>query len=204
MSLSRQQTTTEECKHCHEPIDVFYAPGYCSKACYYRFKGANVLEEIQRDHKFCATCFRQIKTVARPDGVEVRTDPVEHEAAVNEEKNLFIGWQYATKHMEVAEDDLGGINTNPEGHDRLIAPSQVDFTRWSCICGNVDPSNRDEIIEAVEVDEIVPQLYYCLEALHTQGTIDVTPEWSELRSALRDQWRDWEYCIGRTLNSSSP
>lgn len=198
MTLTNTTTraTTDECKHCNTSIETFYAPGYCSEYCFYASKGGNVLEtNVTNDHKFCSTCFRKIKSVSRPGNVRVHTPPADHPGATAQDKNLFIGWQYPTPNMEIAEASIGGSDG-----DRLVRPERLGYTRWSCCCGNVDPGERDGILEDIELDTIVANLYRSLQDCYDRGAIDHAPDWAELQAALREEWRDWAYAAGRALH----
>lgn len=185
---------TDTCEHadCDAEFVVEHAirGNYCSAECFYRHKGANVLDEIRRDHRLCATCFRQIKSVERPGGVSLKVEPPDHEGAAGGVRETIIGRQYPTEHT------TWGLDVH-QLDDYVI----LDRTRWSCECGTVDPSERDDIIEQVELDDngIVGDLLETLHFLERSGAIDRRPSKQRLFEALREEWRDWEFAIGRCL-----
>jgi hypothetical protein len=167
---------TNTCEHCETEYPAHtQVRGFCSVGCFYRHKGANILDEIRRDHRLCATCFRQIKTVMPP---------------AKDAPECAIGQQYQTEHTVWGVDDVGSDAYRP-----------LDRQRWSCECGTVDPSERDDIIEQVELDDngIVGDLLQTLRFLERSGAIDRRPSKQRLFEALREEWRDWEYAIGRAL-----
>jgi len=168
---------TETCNHddCETTFAVEHAirGNYCSAGCFYRQKGANVLARIRQDHRLCATCFRQIKTVTPPP---------------KRAPECAIGTQHQTEHTVWGVDDVSD--------DPYVT---LDRQRWSCECGAVDPSERDAILEDVEIEAAVPNLLRTLHFLDRSGQIDRRPSKERLFNALREAWRDWEYAIGRAL-----
>lgn len=180
---------TYTCSHCNEEYnDVEKVEGsFCSHQCYYRNKGQKALSQIESDHRWCATCFREVKTTWKPSKKLV-IGPADHEQDVHY-KDVLIGYQHPTENMVWATDDTG------EGAERR------EYQRWGCRCGNIDLSSRDEILEAVEIDQLVARLYWCLDSFASKDALDASPDKDELFDALREEWRDWEYAIGRALYS---
>lgn len=191
-SLQQWRQTDEcACDSCdHEfVVDLAIKGSYCSLDCFYRDKGAAALRQIRHDHQWCATCFRRIKTVeAPPDGVYLDIKGPDHEGAADDVRNVIVGYQYRTEHTTWGTDDF-----SDDDHCR------IERQRWSCECGNVDPSERDDILEEIELETIVASLFRCLEALAEKGALQNDPSWSRYKSALRDHWRDWEFAVGRAL-----
>lgn len=154
---------------------------YCSRECFHRSKGANALSEIQRDHRFCATCFRQLKDVTPKSDLDLdRVGPITSEAV--------IGFQHPRPEAEHVVDVTG---TTP--HDRF------EFGRLGCQCGNVDPSLRDETLERVEREAVLLNLLVCLRILDREGKVANRPSKDRLFATLRQAGRDWELAIGRAL-----
>lgn len=169
---------TDECAHpeCDTSFTVDRAidGSYCSDDCRLQHRGVKALNAVKNDHRWCATCFRRIKTISKPPSGY---------------PDFVIGYQYPTEHMVVAEDARGG-----DGE-----PPRLEFTRWSCQCGNVDMSHRDEIIEDVEIEGIVFNLLTCLRELEADGPLEERADKDRLFDALRERWRDWPYAIGYAL-----
>lgn len=180
------------CERCGDPIVEANAVkgSFCSGTCWYRHKGRKILDQIESDHRWCATCFRQIKTVLKPpisDSIDV--EGPDHAGRVDTgPKDVLVGWQFATEHTTWGLDDVADDEYRT-----------LDRQRWSCECGNVDPSERDDILEDVEIDVVLQNLYYCLQGMAETGALTDAPDWSRMRDAAREHWRDWEYVIGHAL-----
>lgn len=185
---------TDECEYCGEEFAIIAAVegNYCSTGCFYREKGERVLNQIKSDHRICATCFRRIKEVEYPPGdisVAVPTpDPPHGDGDTDGVKDVLIGYQYPTPSTEFAIDDTS-----------TDAYRVQERRRWSCECGTVDPSERDDILEDVEIEAIVPNLLQTLRFLERSGAIQQRPQKDRLFEALREEWRDWAFAIGRAL-----
>ena len=180
------------CEHCGDGVheDATVKGSFCSEACWYRHKGHRALDQIASDHRWCATCFRQIKTVIRPpDSKSVDVEGPIHEGRTDAgPKDVLVGWQFQTEHTAWGLDDVSDDEYRT-----------LDRQRWSCKCGNVDPSARDDILEGVEIETIVTDLLRCLTHLAAHGGLSREPDPDRLFAALREHWRDWEYAIGRAL-----
>lgn len=172
-----------ECDHCGGPRapETSVRGSYCSAECFYRAKGANALSEISRDHRWCATCFRQIKEVETPPDYVI-------DSLGEETSQAVTGTQYATPDAVEAVDDFS------EDPYRTLERSRI-----ACRCGNVDPSERDDILEDVELESIIPSLVRCLRIFEREGKVAHRPDTERLFAALREHWRDWEFAIGRAL-----
>jgi len=65
---------------------------YCSEECAARAAGADFLDVVKHDHRFCWSCFRQRKEIERPSAETRRgLAPVIDEA--------LIGYEYPTEHV---------------------------------------------------------------------------------------------------------
>jgi len=102
-----------ECSYCDGPRDPQNSVegSWCSVECYHLEKGENAIAAAVDDHRFCATCFRQKKTVARPSDAALSAQGVS-ETVIDH----FDGIQYPTEHAvwAVREDPSG----TPFEHDR--------------------------------------------------------------------------------------
>lgn len=191
---------------------------FCSLDCFYRDKGRTALNQIESDHRFCATCFRQVKTTSEPsedwtdrgaspmdaalangavlanaDG-EITLDATECSDARPTATDSAVGYQYPTENTTFVVDTADA--TGPYRH----------LTRtWGCRCGNVDLGERHGVLEDVEIDTMLPSLWRCLVTLVEAGAIgsddvDVNAQLKErLLRGAREHWRDWEFTIGYTL-----
>jgi len=165
---------------------------YCSRECWLRSKGGGVLSKLRSDHTICATCFRVIKEVERPPeatSVNIPVPDAPHDIGDDDGvKDVLIGFQYETPSTEFAIDDISSD------------PYRVqERRRWSCECGTVDPSERDDIIETIDLEETIVRL---LRRLHERYELDHLPNQpskQRLFDALREEWLDWEYAIGSAV-----
>lgn len=180
-----------ECAHCDHwrNPDASAKGSYCSRECWLRSKGSNVLSELCRDHTICGTCFRRIKELERPpEGTSVDVPmPLEPHGDANADgiENVLIGYQYQTPATEIAIDDFSDDPYRPHEH-----------TRWSCECGNVDPTERDDLLEQIDLEETIVRLLQRLRERERDGKLPHRPDKQRLFDALRQEWRDWEFAIG--------
>lgn len=152
---------------------------YCSLACYYRQKGQKALARIQSHHAWCATCFKPVKEIE---------PPTEYVLQAVECDDALVGYQYQTEHT-----DRGVDEADLDQWRRLV------FTRWSCECGTIDPGDRHEWLSEIDTAETIASLYTCLQDLEATGALDHRPDKTLLFEALREEWTDWEYAIGKCL-----
>lgn len=187
--MSVQSTPeTYTCSYCSEsyPASEKVKGSYCSERCYYQHKGDSALSQIKDDHRWCATCFRPVKTTWKPNRTLI-VEPADHDQDV-QYKNVLIGYQHPTEHMVWATTDDA---REPADH----RPRQC----WGCECGNLDLSTRDETLEDVELKQLPARLYWCLQAFAETGALEAEPDREQLFDALREEWRDWPYAVGRAL-----
>ena len=181
------------CSYCDGPFPdgVDDDTNYCSRGCYIRGRGKAALNRIESDHTWCATCFRQIKEVEKPPwNFELKVPAPQHagRGAENEVRDCLVGYQYPTEHMELAVDDFSSDPRRP-----------LERQRWGCECGQVDPGERDAVLEAVDLQTTILSLHHCLDALAEKGALQESPSWPRMREALAEHGRDWEYVIGYAL-----
>jgi hypothetical protein len=179
------------CAHCegYRNPDASVRGSYCSHACYLRDRGRKALRRIESDHTTCATCFRTLKEIERPpEGYEVTVEGPRGRDDESLTKNCLVGYQYPTEHMELAVDDFAD-----DPHKR------TERTRWGCVCGNVDPAARDDILDGVDLQATILNLLATLRRLDRTDAIDKRPSWPRMQEALRTHGRDWPYVVGATL-----
>lgn len=189
---------------------------FCSHTCLYRHKGANTLEQIKSDHRFCSTCFRQVKSVEKPpeewvddatsmiqaafdagatvtqfDG-ELALDATDASTRRRTAGESVVGYQYPTESANFVED------LRPVDNDRQHAWRKARGV-YGCKCGAIDLRERDDILESAEGASVLVNLLRCLQLLYHQDAIQHRPEKDELWAGLREHWRDYEYAIGRAL-----
>lgn len=173
-----------------------YQGSFCSEDCAYRHRGQKVLNKIESDHRWCATCFRQIKTIDRPEGkYELKVEGPKGRNDENVKKDCLVGYQYKTEHTTWGVDE-----GRSESEGRVFEnPERIEFRRWACTCGNVDPTARNDILNEVDLQTTILSLLSCLRHLSDEGVIHTSPSWPRLRDTLREHGRDWQLAVGRAL-----
>ncbi|WP_135535392.1 hypothetical protein [Halostella pelagica] len=181
-----------ECGQCddHFQPHASVKGSYCSRACYHKDKGNNALAQIQNDHRFCSTCFRQVKTVARPDDDQLRDIGVPKTI-----RETFAGYQYSTDATVFGED------IRPS--ERHESPARQKTRRsWGCQCGAIDLRGRDRTLESVEGGAVLLNLLRCLATLYQDEAIAHAPSLEALFDGVRESG-DLEQAIGRSLYGSA-
>ena len=189
MSATTHTAETYTCRHCDGPRDAAASVGgsFCSERCLYRHRGEKAIRRIAADHRWCATCFRQVKTTHRPE------DRLLEDAGVSKHtRSAFIGFQYPTEHA------TDGVDERPSEHEPY---RRLEFTRISCQCGAVDPGDQHEEIRDLDPKTTLQSLWHCLVTLERDGTLHRRPSQDAYLDALRETNRDWVYAIGRALYS---
>jgi len=87
---------------------------YCSEECAARATGADFLDVVEHDHRFCWSCFRRRKEIERPTAETRRgLGPVTDEA--------LIGYEYSTEHVSEGEWGLectcGAVDHDTPAYD---------------------------------------------------------------------------------------
>lgn len=217
------QPTSYECSFCdsayesHDPV----AGSYCSLECYYRDKGEGVLHDIQQDHRFCSTCFRQVKTVEHPPdqwledassilktaldaGAEIvgregqlTLDATDAETKRSTAADSVVGFQYPTEFTTFGED-LTPEERRRRLEDQPTANRSMRGT-WGCECGAVDLADHDRTLELVEGHFVFLNLLRCLLTYYREGAIEQRPSKDRLFDAFREHGREFDLAIGEAL-----
>jgi len=193
------------CDWCEEQYIKQESPRdeYCSHDCFYKDKGDGAINQLESDHKLCATCFRYIKTVSTPEQsyLEDKADRVE--TAINHGGELYGG-----PNGELTLDATDCSNTRHTAAQSIIGyqyPTEdTDFLygnsgKWICSCGCVDTHERDETLAQLELDVTITNLCDRLSRLSQQGAVG--GDFSEHRflEAFEASERNWKYSIGYGL-----
>ena len=168
------QTVVEryECAHCGGDRDpsASVAGSYCSMACHRAARREARTREVFRllidDHRFCATCFAQLKEVAQPASRWGVNDAV-------------TGYQTRTSAATTGE-----VTRRSAIDDSSDGPPPVDRARTGtvCRCGTTDHSTPEPSIrQALSAgdpedywrDRVVGQLLEAAAALRSEGKHDV-------------------------------
>ena len=165
---------------------------FCSYYCYHASKGRKALNRIRSDHRWCATCFRQIKSIEHPpEGHSVHVEPPELAGHIpgDDDGDVLVGYQYKTKHTTWGVDEF-----------ESDACPAFERQRWSCECGNVDPNERDDILERVDLGATIRRCYDCLRDCHASGALEDAPDKDRFETALQREGAAFEYVIGYSLH----
>lgn len=187
MSATPTTQETYTCRHCGGPREAATSVGgsFCSERCLYRHRGEKALRRIASDHRWCATCFRQVKETTRPDDIELQ------DAGVSKlVRQSFVGFEDPTEHAVEGVDDR-------EHRDNPYR--RTAYTRTSCECGAVDPNDRHAVLRDLDPEATMQSLWQCLVALEEHGTLQRRPSKPVYIEAIRESNRDWIYAIGRAL-----
>lgn len=187
------ETESAECSHCDGPRDPHASVhgSFCSTQCWLAHKGEKALEAIQQDHRFCATCYRQIKEVERPSDEQL--------AAANVPKSVrqaFVGFQYPTPHTAFVEDlkpiDAGTAWDSPRRKVRGV---------FGCECGTIDHRVSDDTLQSVEGGAVLLNLLQRLAQLYAEERVAHPPSKERLFGGLSET-HDLEYAVGHSLYGS--
>ena len=135
-----------ECAQCggDRRSSTSVAGSFCSTACHrdhQREKRAGeIFELLEHDHRFCATCARQLKTVEKPPR-QLVIPPSLHDADWGNASDVLVGYQHRTKHAETGEISL---DVDDEA-DRPIVQDGV-ATGTICQCGNTAHRHEEDTI----------------------------------------------------------
>ena len=203
----------------HEPCDTSYAVhggdsfgGFCSEACYHRHTGANVLDHLIHDHRFCGSCFRPIKTVDKPttewldnvgSHVQVALNAGARLRSIDSDLQMDTGGVQINSQLDYTPITDGKRKVHTEaviGEQYMTEHTVRTPWGWSCECGNTDHTHREPAIIDVEIEQVIVFLYRALQQLYSEGHISQSPSRQELFAGLREHWKDWEYAIGRCLH----
>ncbi len=212
--MSMAQASTETCKECGDEMERYYSPGYCSEDCFHRNQAKEALEVVRRDHKYCGTCLRRIKSVEEPtddwehkhgsktdaaiergaeyhnvDDVGISLDVTDCYGAPRTSVESVIGFQYRTEHAETAVKEFDG----PHQWTR------IKQTGTSCKCGNTDPSETVDILQECEPAVVLANYVRTFRRLEAEGKIDSRIDKDVLFSTFRET-RDLELSLGRALH----
>jgi len=216
----------DECDH--DACDASYrivdgVAGHCSQECAHRHRGRAFLNTFRFDHRFCATCFAQLKDVDSPSDHwrNRKQDPVEYAI---EQGGKFV--------------DAGGgelvLDATDCEHQKTIDPEQVtgfqsfrehgtiglvhhetpagvpNETRRGTICdacGNATLTEADDILRRSNLKLVVQNLLAAGEAVYDEGQTDheLTP--AALVDELRRQFDadgelDFALAVGVSIHAT--
>jgi len=215
MSLS--QASTETCKECGDEIDRYYSPGYCSEDCFHKRKAHEALEVVRKDHKYCGTCLRRIKTVEEP------TDDWEHKHGSKTEAAIKHGAEYHNVtevgiSLDVTDcygaprttvESVIGFQYRTENGETVVKEREkedgvrVEQTGTGCVCGNTDLSETVDILQECEPAVVLANFVRTFRQLEAEGKIDKRVDKDVLFSTFRET-RDLTLALGGRYTNDLP
>lgn len=174
---------------------------FCSAECYYKDKGAGLIEKLESDPDHCATCFR---THTSPrvnvgdlhqscrDAYTNRTPGPICPACANryewfERRRPLYGENTAV--------DAVTAEATHQPHRPVYRPMQ------GCQCGTTDPGESHRFLqtEGRVVNERQRALFATLVRLADKGSIDSYPDIEASREARREDPTGWAYQAGKSV-----
>lgn len=146
---------------------------YCSADCYYREKGRKALKNLEKDHRYCRTCFAKVKDLEKPD---------------DDAPDFVVGYQYGTAAATDAcrEYDSDSENLRPLVKERL-----------GCRCGTTDLRDFDETLATTDLQTTLINLVAALRQKHREDKVPRL-DYRRLWDAYGDT-ADLEYSVGVAL-----
>jgi hypothetical protein len=174
-SDTRPRSQTYTCKRdaCRGVVTPGAAiEGYCSHECQLRAQGQRLLNLVKHDHRFCYTCFRQLKEVHDvPAWRRRRLDPVT--------ESVVTGYQSRTEHAQLGERREQRPGTLPDDTRRGTI----------CECGQTSHRDREGLIQSSNIKTVARNLYATLETLGEEGQHSSCVEYLPLVRVLYAQYQ---------------
>lgn len=161
---------TYPCSVCNRPFRkaTGVRGSFCSHRCYSihrrRKDARDILNQLDRDHRFCGTCFRQTKTVDEPPGERWGLP------------DCLVGFEYATEHATEAETT---VSVDEYGRERIVGHSGK-----GCECGNTAHYQSEPALQSRFAFETAHFLVDSVDTLHAEGKTDATVDTRRLTDAL--------------------
>jgi hypothetical protein len=187
MSTTTATSTEEtyECAYCGGPrrASTSVAGSFCSIECHQQHRrekrAAEVLRELEQDHRFCGTCGRQLKEI-EAGGCSVVVKPASHQEWVAA-SDVWVGIQHRTAHADIGEVSLDTTDDGTVLTDDRVATGTI------CQCGNTDHRHAESAIRQRSPFETAYYLGVAVETLQLEGKHDVDIDRQTLVDAVRDQ-----------------
>lgn len=181
--MSTQTIEERTCPQCdYTGPDAHQMGSYCSTDCQNRSKGENLLESVVYDHRYCASCFTQLKNVRR---------------AKESHPDCFIGFQY-----------LSGDTLKGEKHVRL--PGNHDqqervIESHGTICGNCGATNhadtylRENGLLDDEYSEVAKRLFHAIGEFRKEGQHEFRVDVPVFVEVWNESPGEWAKALGASL-----
>jgi hypothetical protein len=206
------QSTTDDCKECGDTITDYYSPGYCSRRCYYEHRGRRALKKVTHDHKFCATCFARLKRVDEPTEAwknergGYQNTVINHGGALTnvDDLGIVLDATDASQRKPTSVDSVIGHehhtpNTTEGVDGEETSTGELTYTRVSCTCGNVDPSEEIDELREIHAKRTLINVYNRLLELHDSGDVSNRIDRDAYLEAYKEE-RSIPYAVGVGLH----
>lgn len=156
------------CEHCEGRRQD--GASFCSTECRYRHKGENVLRNIRFDHRFCSTCYRQLRDIEKPPDELLIQNKVSQLV-----RESIIGFEYPTPNYQWEQ----GI--------------------WSCKCGTINHKDEHGFLQLSELECVLVNLVRVLQRYEREGQLDTFSVDSFFSGFREISGLDYAYAVGRSL-----
>lgn len=121
----RRRCDREECSEIY-PGGSGHA-GYCTDTCWSQAEAARLINIVQSDHRFCASCFRRLRDVVPPGRAPHSSD--KHKDI----PECAIGYAYPTPETLPVTGEVLTLEATAEG--LAVVPTEEHTRRQGCDCG---------------------------------------------------------------------
>jgi hypothetical protein len=184
-----------------------YRGSFCSRQCHqvhrHQKEARDILNQLERDHRFCATCFAQHKEVdTPPSGHTCNIGPVDHPGRNTlVAKNCLTGFQHTT---HWADEGQRTRSVDAYGRERLVGHGPT------CDCGNTHHRQRERALDYRFAFEYAhTTLVEAVAELRAEGKTEARVDRDALDVALIDHLLpvqdvttvDWERVLAAALTT---
>lgn len=213
--MSVQSTPpTDTCPSCNQEFQIAAAVNgsFCSRKCWLTHRGEKALKTLRHDHRLCSTCGARIKRTEGPSQAWADERGSPYETTLNhggELHNTPLGMALdateASQRKPIAVDSIIGYEYHTtdatEGVDGEERPTgEATWTRISCTCGNVDPSEEIEELREIHTARTLANVYKRLVEKYDTGELDQRINKQRYFDAYKDT-SSLAYAVGVGLHS---
>lgn len=191
MSATRHTQTSDspeyECGHCggsHTPAETV-AGAFCSQSCHDAHRrekrAAAIFRELEQDHRFCATCGKQLKEIEKPTDEALRQIDGYHSTT------SVVGYQYRTEYADVGEISLDVRAGFKHGETVRVPTRDGVATGTVCECGNTAHRHEEDAIRKRSPFETAHFLWLAARVLRAEDKHDVRLDRGRVFDAVLEQ-----------------
>ena len=210
--MATQTAHKSRCKCCESTFDEYYTPGYCSEACYYRFKGSKAVNILRHDHRLCASCGRWIKEINRPTDEwkhyrgSAYQIALENGATLSKENGQqLLDLTQVRDIRPVAVDSVIGFQDATPNAEPVEKEYDIDEYRrhygtgLGCTCGVTDTRIVDDTLRGIELASVLANYVTVFRALEREGQLDQRIDKDRFFESFKET-RDFELSLGKGLH----